>query len=53
MIPKLEEYLEAGLLRPLEYVQVGDVGVGEILKALDAFNNHKSGKKLVVRLAEN
>lgn len=53
MIPKLEEYLEAGLLRPLEYVQVGDVGVGEILKALEAFNNHKSGKKLVVRLAEN
>ncbi|OBT88014.1 hypothetical protein VE02_02899 [Pseudogymnoascus sp. 03VT05] len=53
MIPKLEEYLEAGLLRPLEYVQVGDVGVGEILKALEAFDNHKSGKKLVVRLAEN
>lgn len=53
MIPKLEAYLEAGHLRPLEYVQVGDVGVGEILKALEAFNNHKSGKKLVVRLAEN
>ncbi|OBT98834.1 hypothetical protein VE01_03434 [Pseudogymnoascus verrucosus] len=53
MIPNLEDYLGAGLLRPLEYVQVGDIGVGEVLKALEAFKNHKSGKKLVVRLAEN
>ncbi|OBT70025.1 hypothetical protein VE03_00458 [Pseudogymnoascus sp. 23342-1-I1] len=53
MIPKLEAYVEAGHLKPLDYVQVGDVGVGEILKALEAFNNRKSGKKVVVRLAEN
>lgn len=53
MIPKLETYLKAGQLKSLDYVQVGDVGVGEVLKALEAFNNHKSGKKLVVRLAEN
>ncbi|KFZ00211.1 hypothetical protein V500_01136 [Pseudogymnoascus sp. VKM F-4518 (FW-2643)] len=53
MVPKLETYLEAGQLKPLDYVKVGDVGVGEILKALDAFKNHKSGKKLVVRLAED
>lgn len=52
LIPKLEIYLEAGHLKPLDYVQVGDVGVGEILKALEAFNNHKSGKKIVVRLAK-
>lgn len=53
MIPKLEACLEAGHLKPLDYVQVGDVAVGEILKALETFNNHRSGKKLVVRLAEN
>ncbi|KFY06771.1 hypothetical protein V492_07747 [Pseudogymnoascus sp. VKM F-4246] len=53
MIPRLQEYLEAGQLKPLDYVQVGDVGVGEVLKALEAFNSHKSGKKLIVRLAEN
>ena len=53
MVPKLETYLEAGQLKPLDYVKVGDVGVGEILKALDAFDNHKIGKKLVVRLAED
>ena len=53
LIPKLETYLEAGNLKPLDYVQVGDVGVGEVLKALEAFNNHKSGKKIVVRLAKD
>ncbi|KFX86801.1 hypothetical protein V490_08834 [Pseudogymnoascus sp. VKM F-3557] len=53
LIPVLETYVEAGYLKPLDYVQVGDVGVGEILKALEAFKNHKSGKKLVVRVAEN
>jgi hypothetical protein len=52
LIPKLEDLLEAGLLKPLEYVRVGDVGVEEVLKALDAYNTHKSGKKIVVRLAE-
>jgi hypothetical protein len=52
LIPKLEEYVKAGHLTPLEYVQVGEVGVGEVLKALEAFNAHKSGKKIIVRLAE-
>lgn len=51
LIPKLETFLESGQLRPVDYVQVGDVGVGEILKALDVFKTHKSGKKVVVRLA--
>lgn len=52
LIAKSEPLLETGHLRPLEYVRVGDVGFGEILKGLEAFNSHKSGKKLIVRLAE-
>ena len=51
LITKLQPLLESGKLKPQEYVTVGDVGVGEILKALQAFNSHKSGKKLVVRVA--
>lgn len=51
-IPKLEEYLEQGKLKPMEYDVVGNVGVGEVLAALDAFNAKKSGdKKIVVRIA--
>lgn len=52
LIANLEPLLEAGYLKPLDYVSIGDVGVGEILKGLEAFNAHKSGKKLIVRLAE-
>jgi hypothetical protein len=51
LIRKLEPLFEAGLLKPLDYVQIGDVGVDEVLKALEAFNSHKSGKKMIVRLA--
>lgn len=51
-IPKLEEYLEQGKLKPMEYDLVGNVGVEEVLPAFDAFNAKKSGdKKIVVRIA--
>ena len=52
LIVKLEPFLEAGQLKPLEYVKVGDVGVAEILKGIEAFTTHKSGKKLIVKVAE-
>lgn len=51
-IPLLEKYFDEGLLKPMEYEVVGDVGVGEVLKGLDAFNGRKSGeKKVLVRIA--
>lgn len=51
-IPKLEKYLGEGLLKPMEYDIVGDVGVEEVLKGLDAFRSRKGGeKKVLVRLA--
>jgi hypothetical protein len=53
MIPKLEKFVASGQLVPSEYVQIGDVGLEEVFKALEAFNTHKSGKKVIVRLAEN
>lgn len=50
-IPKLEKLLESGALRPMEYEQVGETGVEEVLKGLEAFNTRKSdGKKLLVRV---
>lgn len=52
LIPKLEKLLDDKKLILSEYIQIGDVGVGEVLKALEAFNTHKSGKKIIVRLAE-
>ncbi|KFY55512.1 hypothetical protein V496_06974 [Pseudogymnoascus sp. VKM F-4515 (FW-2607)] len=52
MIPELERFVGDGRLKPLGYVRVGEVGVGQILKALKAFSEHRSGKKMVVRLAE-
>lgn len=52
IIVESQKLLETGKLKPLDYVQVGDVGVGEVLKALAAFNTHKSGKKVIVRLTE-
>lgn len=51
-IVELQVLLDEGHLKPLDYVQIGDVGVGEVLKALEVFNTHKSGKKIIVRLAE-
>jgi hypothetical protein len=54
LIPKLEEYLAEGQLKPMEYELVGSIGVEEVLVALDAFNARKtSEKKIVVRLAVN
>ena len=51
-IPLLEKYLSTGALKPMEYEQVGDIGVEEILKGLVAFNTKKgSAKKMVVRLS--
>ncbi|KUJ17782.1 GroES-like protein [Mollisia scopiformis] len=51
-IPKLEKYLCERLLKPMGYEIVGDVGVAEVLKGLDAFNARKGGeKKVLVRLA--
>jgi len=51
-IPALESYLADGSLKPMDYEIVGDVGVEEVLKALEAFNSKKSAtKKVVVRLA--
>ncbi|KAF4626707.1 hypothetical protein G7Y89_g11455 [Cudoniella acicularis] len=54
MIPKLETFLESGEIKPMEYEQIGDVGVGDVLKGLEAFNVRKTdGKKLVVRLSSD
>jgi hypothetical protein len=51
-IPKLEALIASGAIKPMEYEQIGDVGVGEVLKGLEAFKTRKSdGKKLVVKLA--
>lgn len=51
-IPTLEKYLSDGSIKPMEYEAVGDVGVENILKGLEAFNSKKSAtKKIVVRLA--
>ena len=51
-IPALGSYLADGSLKPMDYEIVGDVGVEEVLKALEAFNSKKSAtKKVVVRLA--
>ncbi|KAE8446201.1 hypothetical protein EG329_012426 [Mollisiaceae sp. DMI_Dod_QoI] len=53
-IPKLENYLRGGLIKPMEYDIVGGVGVGEVLKGLDAFNARKGGeKKILVRIADD
>jgi hypothetical protein len=53
LIEFFEPLLEKGVLKPNQYIKFGDTGVGEILKAWDAFKTHKSGKKLIVRVAEN
>ncbi|KAH7330514.1 chaperonin 10-like protein [Rhexocercosporidium sp. MPI-PUGE-AT-0058] len=51
-IPTLEQYLADGSLKPMEYEIIGDVGVEDILKGLEAFNVKKSAtKKILVRLA--
>jgi hypothetical protein len=51
-IPKLEELFTSGALKPMEYEQIGEVGVAEVVKGLEAFNTRKSdGKKVVVRLS--
>jgi hypothetical protein len=51
-ISKLEPLITSGAIKPMEYEQVGDVGVEEVLKGLDAFKTRKSdGKKLIVKLA--
>ncbi|RDL38343.1 GroES-like protein [Venustampulla echinocandica] len=51
-IPKLEQFLESGVVKPNEYEQVGDIGVEEVLKGLGAFKTRKNdGKKLVVRVS--
>ncbi|EPE33528.1 GroES-like protein [Glarea lozoyensis ATCC 20868] len=51
-IPKLETLIASGAIKPMGYEQVGDVGVEEVLKGLDAFKTRKSdGKKLIVKLA--
>ena len=52
-IPQLENLLQSGHLKPMEYEIVGDVGFREVVKALEVYNNRKgSTKKIVVRLAE-
>lgn len=52
-IPKMEKFVESGLIKPMEFDVIGDIGFKEVNKALDAFNNKKGGeKKIVVRLAE-
>jgi len=52
-IPQLEKLLESGQLKPMEYEVVGDVGIKEVLKALDFYQKKKgSTKKIVVKVAE-
>jgi len=52
-IPVLEEFLKEGLVKPLDVDIVGDVGVGEVPKGLEAFGKKKAdGMKIVVRIAE-
>ena len=51
-IPKLEHLISSGVIMPMEYEQVGEVGVEEVLKGLEAFKARKSdGKKLIVKIA--
>jgi hypothetical protein len=53
-IPKLEELFASGALKPMEYEQIGEVGIGSLLGALEGFTARKNdGKKVVVRLAAN
>lgn len=52
LVLDLQTLLDRGQIKPLDYVKIGNVGVGEILEALDAFKTHKSGKKLIVQVAE-
>lgn len=54
MIPTLEAFVEKGLIKPMEYEQVGDVGVRGVLQGLESFKTRKNdGKKLVVRLSSD
>lgn len=52
LILKFQPLLDNDSLKPLEYTQIGEVGVDQVLKGLDAFKTHKSGKKLIVRIAD-
>ncbi len=52
-IPKLETLLAQGLLQPMEFEVVGELGFESVLNGLQAFNAKKSSvKKIVVRVAE-
>jgi hypothetical protein len=54
LIPVLENFLESGEIKPLDYVLANDgkVGFDSVLKGLEEFNTKKSdGKKLVVRVS--
>ena len=52
LILQFEPLLADRHLKPLDYVQVGDMGVEEVLKGLKAYQTHKTGKKVIVRIAE-
>ena len=52
-IPRLEELLGSGQLKPMKYEVVGDVGFKGVLQALDVYNNRKgSTSKIVARVAK-
>lgn len=52
LVVQFQNILESDAIKPLDYVQVGEVGFEKVLKALDTFSSHKSGKKVIVQLAD-
>jgi len=51
-IPKLEELFASGALKPMDYEQIGEIGIESLPPALEAFTTRKNdGKKVVVRLS--
>lgn len=49
-IPRLEAYLEAGILKPIEYQLVDGVGWEKVIQGIHDLENGKAAKKIVVRV---
>ncbi len=53
MVPKLENCLAKGYIKPMEYDLVDGVGVEVVLKGIEIFNARKGGvKKVLVKVAQ-
>ncbi|KAH6971113.1 chaperonin 10-like protein [Ilyonectria sp. MPI-CAGE-AT-0026] len=49
-IPRLEAYLEAGTLKPIEYQLVDGLGWEKVIQGIHDLENGKAAKKIVVRV---